>query len=528
MSAVTSAAPGRSVIARADQAPLVVVVLVTLVTHGYELTSFHLSIDEPWLARLGPQRFAEVWLATGRWASAVLELLLPRPLTPVVPMAIGIGLSVAAWWWLARRVLGIGPWPAAVAVSLAVSAPAYALIVTFAANIPTTGVAQVTIVAFAASLARWARRDRLRRGWLDLVGALLAAAVSYGIYDSALVSLAIGATLVAAGCRRLSRTTGTLVVGAAVAVAGAALSIALARIGQALFDVAPNDYRGQFFAVDRWDDVPVLVTVRSSLTEGLRPFLVTERIYQVDAPWVWLTVGLLLVAAVARLVRGARSGPAPTPGWLGTGLLVTVPFALCVLAAAVIYLPPLRTMVYLPLVWIGLVYAAAGARVGDDTEVGDGTEEAVAGDQRRPMPRWGVAVAATVLALAVLSQASVVNATYQAGVDSVRHDAFVVQRIDEERRALVGAGTVPPMVVESTTLAWGASPAAPVMETNGLSLLTGPPRRIAMFMQTEGLRVRVPTWAEVRRAGPLLATMPVYPRDGWVQVRDGLLLVRLS
>lgn len=480
-------------------APLMVVATV-VITHGYEIFSFRLSLDEAWQAGLGRTAWAEVWVSYGRWAMALVSLALPYALGPVLPVALGVGLSALAWWWLAHGVLRLDPWPSALGVCLAVSAPVYSLIVTFATNIPGVGVGQLAVTAFAWCVLRLTREW----SWTHAGGALAAVTIAYGIYESLLVSVALVACLVCA-CQRRFRT---LVPAAALAALGVGLSLLIAAAAQAVTGVRPNHYASVYFTPDAVHR-PVTATI-VAVTDTGRTLLVSVGMFGVDAYWVYaLALGLLVVAGL-RLAR--RSGP---PGAFVCVAVTGLCAAIVLAAALVTESLPLRTQVYLPLLWILVVLVAFGHRADDRPDDSPGPTRGTAG--RLAIGTLGV--------LAVLSQAAVANAVYQSGAVTAARDTDIALQIDRQRVAVAGDRALP--VVVAGAVDFGQSPVAPEVETSGFSLFRTTPRQVAMYLQTQGVKVLVPSRTQVQQGKRQLDRMPVYPTAGWVQVRRGLLLVSL-
>lgn len=500
--------------------PPVVVAAVALLAHGYEIFSFHLGIDEPWQIVLGPQGWAEVWLGAGRWAMAGVSLLLPRQPGPVVPTAVGVTLSVVAWWLMTTRVLRLRRWPAAATTALAATTPAYALIVTYAGNIVGTGLGQVVLCGFGAVLAGLADRGRPLRGSLGSLALLvLAAMVVTGLYEGLLPALGLVVLLVATARARVALVP----IGAATALVGALLSGVVATTLRAVTGVADARYRSQWVRTDEFLADP-FGTLAGSIGDAVRPFVVSTGRYGVDAPWVWAAVVLLLAVTGCRLLGVTRADGRRGPGLVWTAVLLVATALVLVLVAALTIRLQLRSQTFLPWVWLVLGLAAFGA----DRPVGGAEDrEADVGDRGSRVTRVAAVVVAAVLGLAVLSQASVTNAIYLAGAQAVAHDEDLALRIDEQRRLLGGTGPLPVVVRSDLEFAWGEGPMAPATETVGLSLFRGDPVFVSRFLVAEGLPVTVPSEADVERGSRLIDDMPVYPRPGWVQVRDGLLLVRL-
>ena len=64
--------------------PVAAFVLAVTMTYGFEIFSFHLTLDEELFGEATQGSYALLWLAQGRWAMGALTMLVPSPVVPVV------------------------------------------------------------------------------------------------------------------------------------------------------------------------------------------------------------------------------------------------------------------------------------------------------------------------------------------------------------------------------------------------------------------------------------------------------------
>jgi hypothetical protein len=475
-------------------APLLFLGFAVFLTYGYEIVGYHLTLDDPVAGTSLPRAWASNFIAQGRWGMAGSQLLLPRIVVPVVPIGLGVLLSVLSWWALTRHVLVMSRWRASLAVALAVSSPILALTFSFDAIALGIGIAQVATYVFAVGVAR--------RGWPAAAMAAAAGGLAIGCYEPYAVVLA-SLTLVVALRTGSWRTIWR---GALLTVAAGVVAVAVRWVTQTVTGYSSDSYVSSFF-----DPAKLLDTDGAALVDALRStfaaLLVTPPSFSQLAPWVVLAfVALVAVAVLAILMDGK---PRVLRLLALAGILV-----LPVLAALVTDPTPLRTMLYLPLVWIGLMTVPLPARLRDRFP--------------RVLPLALAAVVALVV-LAIASEAVVQNRVYGAGEQALDHDRALAYQIEEERARLVGPDQpLTPVVTSAVGFEWPANDLTPLVETEGLSLLGGEDWRALSFLRTQGVGVTSATPEQYELAKSQLASMPVYPQPGWLAYKDGVLLIRLT
>ena len=169
---------------------------MAMTLHGYEIWGFHLTIDDPVAGVVGTRQWAAVLAGEGRWAMALVQLVLPAVVVPVVPLFLGVAMAVWSWWALCRHVLTMSPWRSSLATALAGSSPVLALTFSFDSISLGIGVAQVMVVLFAVGLVS-------QGGWA-LTTSVTAGAIAIGFYEPYLVVMATVTMVVMLHTRRWS------------------------------------------------------------------------------------------------------------------------------------------------------------------------------------------------------------------------------------------------------------------------------------------------------------------------------------
>lgn len=136
------------------------VALSAALTYAYELTGFHLTLDEPVLGAMSRRANIELYLAQGRWTTGVMSALLPSLVTPVVPLFVGVASTGWALWVIARHVARLPPWPASAAAGVAVSLPMTAFLYSWSSVAAAAGVAFAALAWQAVSFRRGSGMSR--------------------------------------------------------------------------------------------------------------------------------------------------------------------------------------------------------------------------------------------------------------------------------------------------------------------------------------------------------------------------------
>ncbi len=481
---------------RHPSAPLVAFVGVLVLAYGFEIFSFNLTLDEE-LFGAGYLNSGS-WVEEGRWAMAALSLLIPSPVTPVVSTAIGVVLSGAAWWLIARRFLLLPAWPAAFAASLAGTVPVVAFIMSFSTIAYGVGVGNLLLFAFV-----WGLQSR---SWMGRAGGALALAAAVGVYDP---FAAAGAALVIALVLK-HPSLRTVLLGIA-SLAGALLASRL--LGWALLAVTgltPSEHIVGRVDLAGLAEEP-LARTRVAISNVWHTITLSTDLFGLHSPWLAIVVTILGTAAI---VGALRAGPARR-----RVLRIAALLGLALIPVVVEMLSPdgvrLRAMVYVPVIILVLSWAA-----------GRGIRALPSSRARLFRP-----IVAVLVVLAIVGSSMISNRLFASAATTYALDQRIAFLISFEKdRFVPNTRTTLPLVVGGTH-DWPGTELRFRRETLGASFFSRPSDRsvrIVDFLRSEGIWVRVATPSQTETGRETLEDMPVYPNPGWVTVEDGILLVKFS
>lgn len=482
--------------------PALVFALAVALTYGYEIFSFHLTLDEELFGEATGTSYALLWLSQGRWAMGALTLLVPSPVVPVVSTLLGVVLTAASVWFVCRRCVFLGPWTTAAVASLACTLPTLAFMFSFSTIAYGIGVGNALLLVYTVGISS--------ASWLRRAIGVLALAFAIGIYDSFLVAGAALAIFVL--CRRATWFKTAMVV-ASIALAFA-VSKLVAAMCQWIFGVGQDAYVGQFV------DLPGLMAdpasrLKRALASVWDVAFLSEEKFGLHSPWLGVVLASLVVLAVFGALRaeGLRD---KLVNLTGIAALLALPVAMELVAVSPVLL---RSMVYLPMIVAVLAgWAAYGLS---------------ALPAKTPAIASGLLAALTVLA--VVGQATISNRLFAASEMTYSQDQNLAFDIGQEKERLVEtvAGDNTPLYI-SGAHAWPTSILVPARENLGVSFFAGQAGpdavqyRTAAFLRSQGVAVRMPDGDEMERGKVAAASMPSYPEAGWISYSEGVLVVKFG
>ncbi len=477
-------------------APVAVFAAILLLGYGFELFSFHLTLDEELYAAgyLGPSS----WVSEGRWSMAALSLLVPSPVVPVVSTALGVVLSGVAWWTIARRFLLMPAWAAALAAGFAATVPTVAFILSFSTIAYGIGVGNLLLVGFVRGLEATTWRGR--------AAGALAAAAAIGIYDPFLLA-AVGLGLALVLKRPALRSV--LVAGGSLLVA-ALVSRVLALLLIAVTGVAASEHVGGRVDLAGILESPV-ARVRAALSNAWATLTLSTDFFGLSSPWLAIAVTVLAAAA---LVGALRTGP-PARRVLRVAALA----GLALIPVLAELVAPdgvrLRSMLYLPVIFLVLCWAAGR------------------GIQALPAARARLVriVVAVLLVLAIVGSTVISNRLFASAATTYALDQRVAFLIAVERERLEPNQRTTLPVVVGGVHDWAGTELRFRRETLGASFFSRPSDRsvrVVDFLRSEGQWVQLANPAQTAAGREALEDMPVYPNPGWVDVVDGVLLIKFG
>lgn len=471
--------------------PHLAVLATVLLTYGFELFNFNVSVDEPLYWNMSRLDMLGVWNNQGRWGMGLTALLLPSTDVPLVPLALGLALSVGSFWWTARRLFGLTEWESALAASLAISLPALVFHFSFMINALGVGIAYAACAGCAALLLSKSTAPRV-------VAAVALGAFAIGVYEG--FAFVLGVALLAVIWRGPELSTvlrcAAVAVGATVTwfVVRLLFMFVLPRTGTNYVD-SMVDLKGAIA-----DPVTRIVDA-TSRTFGI---IVERWLYLgYSNPLPAVFVGIVFV--VAARVAWSRQGGARLWSVLVLAALPVIPFVAGLMTRVIFQ----RSMVYLPLIVVVVMGIGLPAL-------------------RSRYQSWLGRSAVALAVLAIAGNAALGNGILYSGTMVYDEDLAVAANVASTYRSLPGDFEAPlPAVIAARSDEYSRPPAwsgrstleTGVMGTDGEAL---------RFLQMRGLNISVPTSDELERGQELLDSMPAYPEPGYLQVKDGLLLINLT
>lgn len=477
--------------------PGILFAALIVLTYGYEVFNFNLSLDETLAGTTTTRNWNSAWLGQGRWFTGLIGLVLPNAIGPAVATGLGVALSAAAWWSLCRYLLHLAPWYAALASALAVTMPVVALGFTFATFALALGVGQVLVVACLDALKNGSQKS--------IVAAILYATLACGTYESFAISILMGIFVLGI----IYPSWRFIVMGITILCVSA---ISTRVIGWALrnfLHVPSSSYTSGFLNLRGFASDP-FGSFANGLRETVDQLLLARSIYQISAPWVPLLFGILIVLAML----GYMLENLPLERRITNILIVAAIYFTVVGSAALLKEPPLRSLLYLPFCWIVLVVGASKF-LAPHTFI-----------QRRGNAT--AAVIATIASFTVFSQAIVDNRIFAAGAVTLAHDRSLAYEIERQSFALATGPRPVPVFIWATDFSWPESTLSPPVENEGVSLFDGETSRGTSFLNSQGIAVKPTSESQARLAKRLLVAMPTYPSPGWIKFDNGILLVKLT
>jgi hypothetical protein len=483
-------------------APVIAVTLAITMTYGFEIFSFHLTLDEELFGEASSTGYAQSWLSQGRWAMGVLTLMVPSPVVPVVSTLLGVVLTTVAVWLVCRNCMNMGQWPSALAASVACTLPTLPFMFSFSTIAYGIGIGNLLVVAYFAGITS--------SSWLQRTLGVLAFASAIGIYDS---FLAAGAALaIAAICRRPTMISGAMVL---LSVGLAALaSRAIALLGQGLLRVEQDAYAAKFIDLSGLVADPIGRASRALSSVWDVAFL-SEGRFGLHSPWLGVLLTAMVALAILAALRttGLRTRLIHIAGVIA---LLAIPVAMELIAAWPVLS---RSMVYLPIiiaVLSGWAFKGVATLPAKSAAITTGLLGAVA-------------------VLAVVGQATLANRLYAASEVTYAQDQNLAFLIGQEKERLVDADVGEHVAIYITgTHQWAPSALLPARENLGVSFFAGQAGpdaiqyRTAAFLRSQGVAVRMPDAEEIARSEAKSFSLPSYPETGWISYDEGVLLINFG
>ncbi|MCL6479815.1 MAG: glucosyltransferase domain-containing protein [Peptococcaceae bacterium] len=472
-------------------------VLIIALCYGYEIFNFNMTIDEEihsdyvgWIAG---------WNSQGRWGMGLLSvLLMPSTVVPTVSVLIGLCLTLLAFYVILKDAFRLDEMAATFVAALSITIPTLSFTFTFSTIAYGIGIGFAAL-AIAFFLIRVG-------GWLRLAAASALAGFSIGIYQTFVVvvllvaGLAIWAQIEREGVKYIQNA----VVKSSVFILGAIVVYAIVDILSRKFLSIDLRYVSEFVNFGSFLQSPWHHFL-TSISRTVNVIALSSNRFGLTSPW--LSIAVLFALFVIVFNKRTQSSLIKT---IFLGLLIGSSWLICVLADAFsVKGAPLRSVIYIPLV-AGLTLAAGYNRASQSLSV----------------------LLSTIIMLAIVGNSVVSNHLFASNAYAERLDGFLATEILREVKMLRPSTDYDLLKLEVVgKRSWPLSRVMSKKETFGASFFEwgdGNRYRIAAYLRTKGLVVvgaseeeRVRVWKDAQE-------MPCWPKPGWVRIRDGVLVVKLS
>lgn len=473
------------------------------------IVNFFLSIDDEVGAfRTDPS----IWIADGRWTAFLVEkFIFPQPVIPFLPnFFFYVCLSLSYMFLLRAFRLQLN-WMTTLAYAIFVAHPIWWFIGEFYSNIPSTGIGVLMLSSGIYLLSRTEPQVIDKRGLIIRMlacGFLLASAI--GAYQS-LAMFYISAGLAVAIFRYREETQQDEPVFRPTAqrigflfgtvVCGALIYLVINKTAQ-YFQPSERSYIDNFLRIQELIDSPLHI-FNLVMTEAFKLYSGSPQSYGVGFFSSALILGLAIVLLVTQKTWRAVCGMAI----LVSALLVT-PFLLNFVAGG-IYLP-LRAMLAVSLIiWIATIVTL----------------------EREGMLR----IFAAGLAVYLLFQMLSANAQYSAStLLATNHDRFTAEALyariakvtpNFDRNSVVDVDVYGKLPFNSRY----PDPPTSTMSSSFFDWDNGNASRMIRYIQLVGFSNVQPVQYQQRiKLTPEFTGMPIWPAEGSVRFKDGVVLIKMG
>lgn len=482
---------------------------IAIILNIIPIVNFFLSIDdEVGASRTDPS----IWIADGRWTAFLVEkFIFPQPVMPFLPNFFFYICLALSYMLLLRSFRLQLNWMTMLAYGVLVVHPIWWFIGEFYSNIPSTGIGILTLSTGIYLFSRFEPRTNDKGGLITKIlacGFMLA--LSIGAYQSLAmfyISAGLGVTLFKyrkenqqydhvfkPTFRRVMFLLGTVIF-------GALLYMTINKTAQ-FFYPSKRGYIDNFLRIQDLIDYPSLI-VNLAIAEAFKLYSGSSQSYGVAFSSSALVLGLAIILLVTQKTWKAASGMA----LLVSTMLIT-PFLLNFITGG-IYLP-LRAMLSVSLIiWIATIVT---------------------------LEKEGILrIVGASLAVFMLFQMLSVNAQYSAStILATNHDRFTAEAIyariakvipNFDRASRVEVDVYGKLPFNSRYPA----PPTSTMSSSFFDWDNGNVRRMVRYMQLVGFNNLHPAQYQQRvKLTPEFAGMPIWPAEGSVRFKDGVVLIKLG
>lgn len=328
-----------------DAAVYFILTLVVLLSYGYEIFNFNLTIDEELHAQ-GMVMWTG-WVGQGRWGMALLNyLLVPNPIVPVVSLFVGVLGLIVGVSSLLKSLFVLDRLGLAALTALAITIPTLSFSFTFSTLAYGIGVGFVALAG-----ANWLL---FRGGWKSVAIASLLAGFAIGIYQTFIFVMVMIAIVQVCRACTIENINGLAVIKKpAIFVLGGGVSYVLINWGMLKVLHVDLAYVGQFIDIQGLIQNPM-----SRLSRSFHRWW--EIISLIPSDFgirsIWLSC-LILVSLTMALVYPLFKRNYRTATGMAV-MTITMVSVMVIADAIALRGAPLRSLVYIPL---GIVIIVACA-----------------------------------------------------------------------------------------------------------------------------------------------------------------------
>lgn len=472
---------------------------VILLSYGYEIFNFNLTIDEEAHAiRAG--RLHMDWASQGRWGMGLLNnFVLQNPITPAVSVLLGLAGTAAGLFVYFKNTYPIDRVGLSGVVALAVTVPTLAFTYTFSTLAYGIGFAFAAIAASFLLIRRQA--------WWALAAACLLGAFAISVYQTFVFVLAMFALAGAVNSWDGKKTYARGVSWKLLAYVLGSVAIYL-LINYMVLKVTSQDVRyvGQFIDLKGFFEYP-LERSRASFERVLKILRLRSDLFGEHSIWLGVVFSVAIVFSFIFPLLKRQYGLLVRGGVIALGILGIMVFADAIAPGGA----PIRSVIYIP---VGVAIIVANAY----TVVGKGAKQALF----------------SLSFLAIIGNSMINNHLHASSVAAEFKDRMLAETIVNAVRKLnlKSGGNVSLFRVELIgSHAWAETVVQSKTETFGASFFewdAGNRRRVAAYLSLNGLPTVGASDEDRVQVLELAKRMPSWPHDGWIALSGDVVVLKFG
>lgn len=440
------------------------------------------------------------WNAQGRWGMGLLSaFVVPTSVVPTVSVLIGVCVTLIAIYLIMKDAFQLDDMAATLVAALAITVPTLSYTFTFSTIAYGVGIG-FAVLAAAYFLI-------LSGDWRRLLFASALAGFSIGIYQTFIVVILLVAVLTIWKQVNLEgfESVRSAIVKSTLFVFGAVAIYSIVDLVSRKLLKISLQYVGGFINIISLTQSPWKNFV-ASINRTLDLLVLSSQHFGISSPWLSIAVLFAILIVVFYKLK-SRS----VSHKILLSLIIVLAWFLCILADVIsVGGAPTRSVIYLPVV-VGLTVAAGYSRGGKSSTL----------------------LLSLIVILSIVGNSVISNHLFASNAYAERLDNFLATEILQEIKQ-IRPDTSDSNVLRLEVIGKQSWPASNVMtksETFGASFFEwddGNRYRVAAYLRTWGINVVGATDEDRAKVFTDVQKMPSWPTPGWVQIRDGVLVVKLS